>query len=637
MFYSPVRALLAAVWIGIAIGSAALAAPPSDSLLPASTKGYVSIPRVQALVDKFKETQVGRLLEDPVMKPFSDDIRRQIKEKWSQSHSKLGLSIEDLEGIATGELSVAVVAEAQAKASLVVLVDVAGQEPKAEETLDKIYAELQKQGAKRTQKTVGDTKLTILESPPKGEQKEANRAVYFLKDGLFGVSDRESVAADIVKRLAGEKDETLASLAAYKAVLERCQSDQTVKDEPHVRWFIDPMGFADAMRTWQDHRRKGGADYLEVVKKQGFGAIQGVGGFVNISAGSYGMLHRTAAFAPPPYELAMRMMVFPNGDAFEPQDWVTSDLATYTSFHCDLQNAFDRFDTLFDEIYGQEGVWKDTLDSVKEDPNGPQIDIRKDLVQHLGQRATIVTDYTLPITPTSQRKLVAIEARNPDALAAAVQKSMQGDPRVKERQIGEHIVWEILAEDEPQLELDIKGPDEAEQQPAAEVGANGAGVPNSAVTVAKGHLFVSSHIGLLEKILEQKEGQPKMGELSDYRLVQGELERLGAKEWCAQGFAKTDEQHRATYELFRAGQLPEADTFFAKFLNLLLGEEKEGVTRKPRLDGSKLPDFAKVQHYLGPAGSFVTSEPNGWYIVGFTINKQVPLANGLSPTKTTTK
>lgn len=635
MFYSPVRVLLAAVWVGVAFGSAVLAAPPCDRLLPASTMGYVSIPSVQALIDSFHETQLGRLLEDPVMKPFSDDIRRQVKEKWTQSHSKLGLSIEDVEGIATGELCLAVVAESDAKASLAVLADVTGQEQKAEQTLDKIYAELQQQGARRSSRQVGDTKLTVLETPARGEQKEANRAVYFLKDGLFGASDRELVAIEIVERLTGGKGKSLASREAYQQVIGRCQSDQTTQDEPHVRWFVDPMGFADAMRTWQDQRRMGGADYLEVAKKQGFRAIQGIGGFVNFSVGKYGVLHRTSAYAPAPYELAMRMMVFPNGGKFEPQKWVTSDLATYTSFRCDLLNAFDRFNTLFDEIYGQEGVWQDTLDSVKEDPNGPQIDLRNDLVKHLGQRATIVTDYTLPITPTSQRRLLALEAKNPEALADAVEASMRGDDRVKKRKIGEHTVWELLAEEEPELQLNVQGPGAFPNQPAK--GGGGAAVPNQAVAVAFGHLFVSSHMALLEKILTTKTTQQPLAALSDYQRVQAELQRLGAKELCAQGFAKTEQQHRATYELFRQGRLPEADTFFAKFLNLLLGEEKEGVTRKPRLDGDKLPDFNKVQHYLGPAGSFVTSEPNGWYVVGFTINEQTPLANSLTPVKTTKK
>ena len=643
MFESPHRMLLAAVCFGLILGgsvfsgSAFGAAPASDVLFPAETKGYVSIPDVQLLADRFKETQLGRLLEEPAMKPFGDDIRRQIKQKWTQSHAKLGLSLEDLEGIATGELSLALVAVPKGRAALAVLVNVSGKEDEAQAMLAKVEGELQKQGARRSEKSAAGVKLTVMETAAKGEQKELNRAVYFLKDGLLCASDSLNVALEIAERLgagANAAGGSLAGVEAYKAVVERCQSADAA-EAPHVRWFIDPIGLAEAVRTWQERRHLGDTDYLKVVKNQGFQAIKGVGGVVNFSVGPYGVVHRTAAYAPQPYELAMRMMVFPNGGDFKPQDWVASDLTTYASFRCDLLNAFDRFETLFDEVYGEPGVWQDTLDSIKEDPNGARLDLRNDLVVHLGQRVTIVTDYELPITPASERRLIAIEAKNPQALAEAVAKSMKGDERVREQKIGEHTVWEIIPEDEMALELEVEGGVGAETEKESDAAKPAAKAPKQAVTVAKGHLFVSSHIELLEKVLADIDPNDQLAEWSDYRLVEAEFSKLGAGEACAQGFAKTDEQYRATYELFRAGRLPEADTFFAKFLNLLLGEEKEGVTRKPRLDGSKLPPFDDIRHFLGPAGSFVASEPNGWYIIGFTLGKQVPLANGLSPTETT--
>jgi hypothetical protein len=40
---------------------------------------------------------------------------------------------------------------------------------------------------------------------------------------------------------------------------------------------------------------------------------------------------------------------------------------------------------------------------------------------------------------------------------------------------------------------------------------------------------------------------------------------------------------------------------------------------------------------LGPAGSFVTAEPNGWYVIGFTLGNQTPLPNALGPGETTKK
>ena len=91
------------------------------------------------------------------------------------------------------------------------------------------------------------------------------------------------------------------------------------------------------------------------------------------------------------------------------------DIATYTTLYFDILNAFDNFGSLFDELFGQgeTGVWEECRMSLEDDPNGPQIDLREDLIEHLGRRVSMLTDYQLPITTTSERLLFAIEANNP--------------------------------------------------------------------------------------------------------------------------------------------------------------------------------------------------------------------------------
>ena len=59
--------------------SAARAVMPAAQLLPATTKGYLSIPDMDALADAWEKTQLGELVRDPVMKPFAEDLKRQIK------------------------------------------------------------------------------------------------------------------------------------------------------------------------------------------------------------------------------------------------------------------------------------------------------------------------------------------------------------------------------------------------------------------------------------------------------------------------------------------------------------------------------------------------------------------------------
>lgn len=631
MLKSSLGVLLAATAVAFTLCRSAGAVPPSDELLPDTTKAFVSVPNVDVLADAWRQTQVGQLLNDERMKPFTEDLRRQLEEKWLRSHARLGLSLDDLLDLASGELSMAVVSPPKGPASVVVLADVTGKEEAAAATIKKVSATLLKQGAKRTERKAQGTTLTVFESPPKRGEDEVSHVIYFLHGGLFAASDRLDVATDLAGRLSRLDKKAalkgLAGLKAYQAVMKRSEQAEP-KLQPHLRWFIDPIGLADAARTWQAHR-KGDTDYLKVAKNQGFTALRGAGGVVNFNADPYGVLHRTFVFAPQPHQLAMRMLSFPNGDEFDPQPWVSREISTYASFHIDPLNAFDHFETLFDEIYGEEGVWKDTLRSIEEDPNGPGINLRRDLVAHLGQRATVVTDFELPITPASQRRLLAIEVKNVKKLEAAIEKQMREDPNATKRKVGEYDVWEIVPEEDAEVELDIDDGDEDDDEDAAPGAMGRPGVlTRSAVTVADGYLLVSSHVSMLEKILTKVPTDERLTADADYNLVQTELAELKVGQCAARGFSRTDEQLRVSYELFRQGKMPEADTFLGHFLNLLLGEEKEGVTRKARLDGGKLPDFKVVEHYLGPAGSFAVSEEDGWFLQGFTLNKQGPLAKG---------
>lgn len=636
MFHSPFRPVQATAWVwSVVAACVAQAAGPSEALLPSSTKGYVSVPRVPVLVESWSKTQVGRLLADPVMQPFADDLRRQIKEKWARGHDKLGLSVEDVQGLASGELALALVRATDGKGALAMLVDITGNEEEAQRALDKVADTLHQRGAARKEQEFAGTTLTVFSREPKGEAEEERQLVHFIKDGLLVTSDHLGVAADILNRMGGPQPDSLASLEPYQKVMERCRSHAGAL-EPHVRWFVEPIGLAEAVRSSVGDRPRKDKDYLGALKNQGFGAVQGIGGFVNFAVDRYGLLHRTAVYAPPPYNLAMRMLVFPNGDDFSPQAWVPRDIATYATFQCDLQNAFERASTLVDELAGDEGVFEDTIRCVIDDPYGPKVDIRNDLVAHLSQRTTILTDYKLPITPTSQRRLLAIETANPHALAAAVARSLKNDPQVIERKVHEHLVWEITPEAAAVPVIQIQNPGGA----AGPVGAaanQGGQLPKSAVAIAHGHIFVSSDVDLLEKILAELDERERLDGDMDYRLVVAEFDKLGVAKSCARDFSRMDEQFRSTYEMFRQGKLPESDTLFAQLLNVVLGEDKEGIVRQPQLDGSKLPDYQIVRRYLGPAGTAVASEDNGWFIVGFTLSKDTPLANEPAPPDTTSR
>ncbi len=471
--------------------------------------------------------------------------------------------------------------------------------------------------------------LTVFDVP-KTEDEAARQVAYFVNADLLAAADNLKVLEGILARQEGNKADSLATLNAFSAITKRCLKGAGDL-APHARWFVEPFGYADAIRVANDHPRKKGTDMLKILKEQGFTAIQGIGGFVNFNVEPYEMLHRTFVFAPgnsngERFTLAARMLDFPNGGEFVPPNWVPRDVATFAAFNVNTKNAFESSKTLVNAVVGDE-VFEDVLDSIRTDENGPQIDIRRDVIALLGNRMSVISDLQLPVTPKSERMLVAVDTTDQAKLAAVIKKWMESDPDTRRRLINGHEVFEVVdekadlpmvtIENSPAIGNSLVKPEEQEEEKEEK-----ALMPNSAVTVAHGHLFVATHIDILAKVLAPVEERELLSNSADYRRVQVELTKLaGGAEQFAQVFTRTDDAYRGTYELVRAGKMPEAESMLGKMLNNLLGESKEGVLRPQRIDGSKLPDFDVARRYLGPAGVTATAEADGWFAVGFTLSK----------------
>ncbi len=698
----------------------------SERLLPATTVGFAAVEDYEQLREHWNQTQFGKLMADPIMEPFAQDLQRQFRERWSDLGRRLGLKLEDLEGVPSGEIAVATVQPARREAAVAMLVDVTGNTAEAQQLLERVSANLLRDGAKRQTFEVQDTRVIVFDLPERpakdraaraapeagqtGERAEPQRAIYFLTDRVLGVADNLAVIRGILSQMQTAGSDSLAQLPSFRAVMDRCAKDAG-RDRAQFRWYIRPIALAEAMRVLSpppEPRR--GRDMLDLLREQGFEGIRGVGGYADFATEGHELTYRTAVHAPPPYRGAMKMLSFPNADDFTPQPWVPSELATYSTFYADIQNMFDHFGPLFDELFGgavflfavslehqdqlaagvlsealrtgfadfgvklpakvpiremepdqaweishgpevfiirkiggelrayqkQVGLWEEVLESLKVDPKGPQLDLRGELIDHLGPRISVLSDYRLPITPASERLLFAIETKAPKQVAGGIAKSMENDPAARRREINGYEVWELVEEepgdvrvprvqlgDAPQLPSLPRPPrpdldDDLEEEEEQRL------LPHAAVTVAHGHLLVASHLDFLEGILNPDDTFRPLSSDIDYRVTEAAIAKLGIDARSAQLFSRTDEEYRPTYELVRQGKMPEGETLLARILNAVLGTGRRHELRRQQVDGSELPDFEVVRRYLGPAATVVTSEADGWFIKGAMLTKGTP-------------
>lgn len=648
------------------------AVQPSEQVLPKTTKGYVSIPDMDLLREKWDETQLGKLMKLPAMKPFSKDLQRQMNEKLTKTGVKLGMKISDLEGVYGGEIAVAAIQPEgnPAKHATAMLIDVTGKRKEADEFLEKVEADLKKNDGRRADMTIDDVPVIAYTVPRKKEVMKELHSYYAIVDDMLVAVDDEATMREIVGRLAGEikNKEVLDSVAAYNTSMAKCAA-AAGEQKPHIRWFVEPFGYAEYARASSDEPKKRGKDMLKILGNQGFRAAQGLGGFITLMTESHDILHRTFVYAPPVpgapteeiYELAARMLRFPNIDTKKEsllsQNWVASDVGSYTTFKWEMQKAFWYSKTLVDDVVGAKGSFDDVMKALKLDPAGPQIDVPVDLVQNLSDRATLFTDYQLPITTESERWLAAIEILEgkvkvdakgrpvldddgkliPDdkgveravIVKRLVDKAMDHDTDAHGHEVNGDIIWEVVKEEEDDIVLEIEGPDFGgfdgfgdEEEEEDEDETEERIIPNSAASVAKGHLIIGSHVDIIKAALKKRDKAEMLNAAKDYNAIKQALDALGGGEDSFRVFARTDETYRPTYELLRQGKMPESKTMFGKLLNRMFEPEEEGEIRKQRIDGAKMPAFEIVKDYLGPAGIYVRSQKDGWMATGCLLVKE---------------
>jgi hypothetical protein len=617
------------------------ASPASETLFPITTKGWVSVPNIDTLRANFGKTQLGTLVKDPIMQPFMEDLNKQLGEKIKDSGIQLGISLDDLEGVYAGEVGIGLIQPNLKDINshaIAMVVDVTDKQPAAADLLKKIDANLIAKKAVKAVKEVNGTTVSIYTHPLAKGQLVPKLAIYALQGDTLLVADNLDILVGMLSRLAAPAKGDLGNHTPFKEVFAQVNKDsgKLVSD---VRWFIEPLGFAEVNRAAGGGRKKRGTDPLVVLRKQGFSDLQGLGGNIHFATERHETLHHSFLYAPTTPGSKTRLtgaanvLEFPNTNNLTVQPWVPNGVSTYLTFNWNMQTAFNHFAPLFDG-FTEPGTFEEILAGLEEDPSGPQINIRKEIVGLVNQRVTMLTDYQLPIDTKCERLLVAFELKPEQTKAAwaGIHKLMHAEPNARKIEVEGHEVWEIAERleeaDLPMIEIDgapgrtgFVAFEPGKGLEPGEVMAQAA-VPHPQallVTVAHNHIFIGTHADMVAEVLKEHPASAQLANSADFNLVQKELAMLGSGNDSFRFFTRTDEAYRPTYELLQQGKLPVAETMLARVLNRLLAAEKKGEAREAVIDGKKMPDFGAIRQFFGPGGFYAQTVDTGWKISGCLI------------------
>jgi hypothetical protein len=639
--------------------------------LPDTTQAALIVADVSDCVNAFKVTDLGLLFDNPEIGAYVDDLREQLEKKATAKGLQLGMRSHEAMNIISGEMSIAMLRMNERESAVCYLADVSEDIEGAQQLLTdsrkrlhEFTVENKKEGGNVAEEfKVGEAAVTGIVLPR--DKGELETIVYStIVNGWLVAADHREAITQLVKSVQGtSKQKNLSEDPVYLEIMKRASPDVDMKNQ-YIKWFVKPFGFAKAIQA-RTLREVGQVDYIAALKKHGYDAIKGAGGFVAIRTEELDMLSRAFVYAPPQeagtrFVGAAQALDFANNGEINmlPEFWIPESASSHLSLVWNLPKAFEKTVPMIEQefVAGQGDAIHQALDGVKKDPKGPMVDIEQDIVAQLGKKITIASDLVIPLQADSERLLMTVKIDGDVArFRSAMDKLVEFEAKnggIEKISYKGFTLWKLLPEEikvkhHESIEIETGDPDDipglcggdfddsdAEKKLAdeekKEVKAKknepllkGPLVPTQVFLVAHDHLIVTNNVEFAKELLDVLEKGTGVGmdTQKDFQKVNRLLDSFTEKADSMRRFVRLSKAYRLTYSLIRSGTLPQSKSLLGSVLNAIL-ESEEGVVRKPTSKGELLPaDYdADVAPFLGNMGWSVKTEDDGWIITGVLVS-----------------
>ncbi len=572
--------------------AAAAERPDAAHLLPDNTVFYLRFPVTTETVSKFQETAIGRISQDPAMQPLVSQLYGSAIEAFQRAEKEIGASLDDLLSLPQGEMCLAMVTPEESRPAVVFLVDVGQRLPVVDKLLNRAGQTLEQQGARRSEETLGDTRLTVFDL--RGD--ETRQLVVAVRDNAVLVASDLDVAQGMLNAWSGKKTEGVRVLADnpnFAAVMRRCTG--TEDQPPQVEFFVDPVTlFSRASRG-----NAGAQTLVALFPALGVNGIRGAGGSLTFATEDYDSMTQLHLLLDSP-RTGVLELIAPRAGEITPENWVPADAASYVTVNWDLAKTYASFASLYDKIRG-EGALAGSFE--RDLKNRLGIDFRKDVVEALAGRVTLVNAMVRPARLNSRANLVGVKLKDATAFQKTLEKAVaKAGPQMNRETFAGVTIYRA-----PTRKPRAKQPP---NQPLMRQ-------PDPALAIVDDYLLATDSLDLLKQaIAAQSDTSQSLAGQLEFRLIASKIRsQPGGERASLIAFDRPEEALRLWYEIAAAE---------ATRQRLSQGAENNRFFRavNDALRDHPLPPFAVLARYLAPSGSLLTDDETGLHYTSFTLRRK---------------
>jgi hypothetical protein len=596
--------------------------PKLYEFLPATSQAMVWIPNASDLSDRWEQTLLHQLAEDPTVAPFFKEQREMIQNRLMEAGWRLGVKPQELMDYFPGQLSVAWLEMPNERKpfALVMLGQVVQQDEVVGKLMSEIETAIAKHNPVKKQLSHMDQTITQYTLPRREGQLLDENTLIAAVSGTLIATDDLPVMHQMIEQLTGQASSQVKLVDDKDFIASREQLKIT--GQGHIEYFVRPLGIARVVRAISGKKSKSNADILEVFRNQGFTAIKCVSGEIQVRQGDVDIAHRGFVLAEHPLPRSAAVLDFPNKALSEIPSFVSNRVDSFMTVNWNAQTAFWKVRELVDELVGNQGVFDEVINGIKNDANGPKVDIRNEFLPLLTNDIIALTDTRDgEIDVDSRRNLIALKVNQPAKAASILDRVMKAEANAEMLEFDGVTIWKVTneAEDvqEDFSEFGFDDEQEEEEEPWLNQWAISVLQGDTGQGASEGYFMFASHTEMIEQAITQARsgGADHLASEADYqRMHQAISQLMNDQNPCAWKVSRNHKAHRVQYELFRQGKLQDSESMLATLMNRFVEVDAEATAgaEGQKVDGKDLPPFDTITKFLQPSGFKVVSTPHGW-------------------------
>jgi hypothetical protein len=576
-----------------------------EGKLPANTLFAAAVDDVAATCAAWQATQSGKLLSGELFVPIRQAAEKQGIATLLHLRPCFGFDWHELASYA-GPAAVVVVPIGDGR------IGVACVFPASKQSSDKLFAVgrayFRDRGFEEATETLDSAKVSVF--VPAAKSPAGNRPTYLVAEAVaIAASDRKAAVA-IWEQFNGKVKTSLQSVKEFRD-LAAGQSSTTTGAK--VRWWGRPLDIWAAVQSGPPANPR--SDWLGIARRQGFDAIRAVGGELSFpTSGPTDLDLYGRVLVAQPLTKAAKLLDFSAAPPMAIPSWLDESVASVSLWGCNVHEAVTAFGHVFDEMNEPgptgQGIFQDMLAGLRDDPEGPKVDLVRDLFPHLGpamlQAGDCHESKVKGKAKDSRRTMLILECRNHDAVAKTLTRFYGADDAIRRQTIEQGTLW-MIGEGRSLLFEGSEGAESGKASADQEASSN-AVVEIRAILLTDKTVVLATDPEMLTTRLSARSGSG-LGKNAAFEVVSKWWpidEKRGDRDL---GFVQSSIWLKPSYDAVLTRDAT-GDWAAAALRLLFTGSQKVSA----EFPVESLPTFAKIAPSLPAVGSVREKNADGWVI-----------------------